>query len=56
MKSFGSKKFQIHAGIKKCHFGNFADRAGMVVPCKYGPQESLAGFQKFFLLWVPMNC
>ena len=27
----------------------------MAVLCQYGPKESLAGFQKFFLLWVPMN-
>ena len=27
----------------------------MAVPCQYGPQESLAGFQKLFLFCVPMN-
>ena len=27
MKSFGSKKFKLHAGVKKCHFGNFSERA-----------------------------
>jgi hypothetical protein len=47
------KNFKLHAGVKKCHFGNFIDRAGMAVPCQYGPQEFLAGFQKIFLLWVP---
>ena len=55
MKSFGSKKIKLHAGVKKCHFGNFSDRAGMAVQCQCGPQESLTGFQKFFLHWVPMN-
>ena len=55
MKSFGSKNFKLHAGVKKCHFGNFSDRARMVVLCQYGPQEFLTGFQKFLLLWVPKN-
>ena len=27
------KKIKLHAGVKKCHFGNFSDRAGMAVPC-----------------------
>ena len=27
------KKFKFHAGVKKCHFGNFSERAGMAVPC-----------------------
>ena len=27
------KKFEFHAGVKKCHFGNFSERAGMAVPC-----------------------
>jgi hypothetical protein len=25
--------FKFHAGVKKCHFGNFSVRAGMDVPC-----------------------
>jgi hypothetical protein len=27
------KIFKFHAGVKKCHFGNFSERAGMAVPC-----------------------
>ena len=27
------KNFKFHAQIKKCHFGNFSDRAGMAVHC-----------------------
>ena len=27
------KKIKLQAGVKKCHFGNFSDRAGMGVPC-----------------------
>ena len=47
--------FKLHAGVKKCHFDNFSDRAWMAGHCLFGPQESLTGFQKFFLHWVPMN-
>ena len=54
MKAFDPKKFKFHAGVKKCHFGNFLEWAGMAVPCQCGPQESLTGFQKLFLLRVPM--
>ena len=32
IKSFGPKKLKIHAGVKKCHFGNFSVRAGLAVP------------------------
>ena len=49
------KKFKLQAGVKMCHLGIFSERAGMVVTCQYDPQESLAGFQKFFLFWLPMN-
>ena len=48
-------KLKFHAGVKKCHFGNFSERAGMAVPCQCGPQEFLTGIQKFFLFWVPIN-
>ena len=47
------KNLEFHAGVKKCHFDNFSEWAGMAVPCQYrqyGPQESLPGTQKFFLL------
>ena len=54
MKTFSPKNFKFHEQIKKCHFGNFSDRAGMAWHCQCGPQESLTGFQKFFLLLVPM--
>ena len=42
-------------GLKSAILAIFSDRARMAVPCQYGPQESLVGFQKLFLLWVPMN-
>jgi hypothetical protein len=25
------KSFELHAWVKKCHFGNFSERAGMAV-------------------------
>ena len=55
MKSFGPKNFQFHPRVKKCHFGNFSEWAGMAVPCQVSPQESLTGIEKIFLSWVPMN-
>ena len=56
MKSFGPKKIQISStGIKKCHFGNFSEWAGMAVPCQVSPQESLTGIKKMFLSWLPMS-
>ena len=42
--------FKFHREVKKCHFGNFSERAGMAVSCQYGPQESLTGYQNFFCL------
>ena len=27
------KKFKFHSRVKKCHFGNFSEWAGMAVPC-----------------------
>jgi hypothetical protein len=27
------KNVKFHAGVKKCHFGNFSERTGMAVPC-----------------------
>ena len=35
--------------------GIFSEQAGMAVPCQCNPQESLAGIQKLFLFWVPIN-
>jgi hypothetical protein len=32
MKAFGQKKIKFHAGVKKCHFGNFSEWAGTAVP------------------------
>jgi hypothetical protein len=26
MNTFGPKKFDFHAWVKKCHFGNFSER------------------------------
>jgi hypothetical protein len=49
------KKFELHAWVKKCHFGNFSERAGMAVPCYCGPQKCIIAFEKLFLFWVPMN-
>ena len=54
-RNLAQKIFEFHAGVKKCHFGNFSARAGMAVPCQCSPQESLVGSEKFFLHWVPMN-
>ena len=39
---------KLQAGVKKCHFSNFSERAEN----RDGPKEYLARFQKFFLLWV----
>jgi hypothetical protein len=51
MKSFGSKKFKLHAGFKKCPFGNFSDRAGMAVPSRISRWNSkiifALGFYEF---------
>jgi hypothetical protein len=38
--------------LKKCHFGNFSEWAGMTVPCCSGPQQSLTRNKKIFLIWV----
>ena len=54
-RHLAQKNLKFHAGVKKCHFGNFSERAGMAVPCQCSPQESLGGSEKFFLHWVPMN-
>ena len=54
-RHLAQKFFEFHAGVKKCHFGNFLERAGMAAPCQCSPQESLVGSEKFFLHWVPMN-
>jgi hypothetical protein len=32
-KNLAQKIFELHAWVKKCHFGNFSERAGMTVPC-----------------------
>ena len=33
IKTFGQRKIKFHAGIKKSHFDNFSEWAGMAVPC-----------------------
>ena len=46
------KKFKFHPGVKKCHFGNFSEWAGMAVRALLGlvgPQESLTEIEKLFL-------
>ena len=55
MQSYGPPKLKLHAWLKKCHFVNFSERAGMAMFCQYRPQESLAGFQRFLLFWVPIQ-
>jgi hypothetical protein len=30
--NLAQKKFELHAWVKKCHFGNFSERAGIAVP------------------------
>ena len=36
-------------------FDSFSDSSGMAVHCKFGPQESLTGFQKLFLHRLPVS-
>jgi hypothetical protein len=31
--NLAQKIFELHACVKKFHFGNFSERAGMAVPC-----------------------
>ena len=47
-QAFGPKNVDFHAWVKKCHFGNLSEWAGMAVPCDFGPQEFLTGTQKLF--------
>ena len=54
-RHLAQKNFKFHAGVKKCYFGNFSERAGMAVPCQCGPQKCIIAFEKLFLSWVPMN-
>ena len=44
------KFFELHAWVKKCHFGNFLERTGMACP-----QKCIIAFENFFLFWVLMN-
>ena len=37
-------------GLKSAILAIFSERAGMAVPCYYGPQESLAASEKIFLV------
>jgi hypothetical protein len=41
--------FKFHAGVKKCHFGYFSERAGMLCLVS-GPQQSLTGIEKFIFV------
>ena len=36
--------FKLHVGVKKCHFGNFSERAGMAMPGYCGPQKCIIAF------------
>ena len=47
MKEFGPKIFEFHAGVKKCHFWQFLELAGMAVPGFIGTQN-----KKIFLIPV----
>ena len=42
--------FELHAWVKKCHFGKFSERAEMS-----SPQNVVVGIEKLILIWVPMN-
>ena len=53
MKSFGPKKFQMPCTDQKVPFWQFF-RQGRDGRALCSPQESLTGFQTFFLLWVPI--
>ena len=53
--SLTQKIFELHAWVKKCHFGNFSERAGMALPCQCGPQKCIIAFEKFVLFWLSMN-
>ena len=35
--TLAQKKFELHTWVKKCHFGNFSQMAGMAVPCQCSP-------------------
>ena len=58
MKSFGSKNFKLHAGVKKCHFDNLSDRAGMTGLVSTTLKNPLLDFKNYFcfgFLWIPSN-
>ena len=40
IKAFGPNNFRFHAGVKKCHFGNFSEWAGMAVPSRIPRRNS----------------
>ena len=42
--------FELHAWVKKCHFGNFSERAGMAMPCYCGPQKCIKHFKKMLFV------
>ena len=52
MKSFDPKKIKLHAGVKKCHFGNFLERDGMAVPIALLvlALKNLLGFYEFLAI------
>jgi hypothetical protein len=53
--NLAQKDFELRAWIKKCHFGNFSERAEMDVLCYCGTQKRIIAFEKLFLFWVLKN-
>ena len=50
MMSFGSKNFKLHARVKKCHFGNFLEWAGMAEPVSAAIKNSSWELKNLFVL------
>jgi hypothetical protein len=46
--NLAQKFFELHAWVKKCHFGNFSERPGMALLCYCGPQKCIIAFEKLF--------
>ena len=51
--NLAQKDFELRAWIKKCHFGNFSERAEMALLCYCGTQKRIIAFEKIiFVLGV----
>ena len=48
MKSFGLKKFKLHAGVKKCHFGNFSEKPGWPCPVSAALKNPSMDLKNYF--------